>query len=112
VTVRGGEGFRIVSANRAVLELSGKRNIHVGNLVGKTIAALFPSVCENDLAAGLLSVIRSGRPEVLGEIHFGSARALTQVLTIYAFPLADFCAGIALESTPKRKLAQRKLRGH
>ena len=99
---QGRLAFRIVSANQATINLSGRRDLTTADLLGHTISALFPCVCENDFAKGLLSVIRSGQPQVLGRIHCHDGSDASRLLSIYAFALSGLLVGVALENVNRR----------
>jgi hypothetical protein len=93
--------FRIISTNRATIDLTGSRDLTPADLLGHTTSDLFPCVCENDFAKALLSVIHSGQPQVLGKIHCRDESDTSRSLSIYAFPLSGWLVGVALEKVDR-----------
>ncbi|HYV25947.1 MAG TPA: PAS domain S-box protein, partial [Candidatus Eisenbacteria bacterium] len=101
--------FRILAANPAVVEVSRMKGVLANDLVGKLLVDVSPALFETDLPKISVEVIRSGKPNNLGEIRYGDELVPEGVFSITAFPLPDRCVGIAFENVTERKQAEEKL---
>jgi PAS domain S-box-containing protein len=102
--------LRILAANPAVTQLTGMQDVSVADLIGKTLAEVFPAVSKTELPDLYAAVIRSGRPRHVEEVHYGDERVAEGVFSVDAFPLPGQCVGIAFENISERKQAEENLR--
>jgi len=102
--------FRILWANPAVIETGGMHSKKVEDLTGKTIAEVFPTLCNQQLTALMLEIIRDGKRKHLGEIHYRHESVSEGFYLVQAFPLPHRCIGISVENITERKRAEDTLR--
>ena len=100
------QSFRLVDINPAAVEFLGARR---EDLLGKTLAD-FPDVLKSDLPKQFLEVVRTGKPQDLGEIPYGDELIRHGAYASKAFPLPNQCLGIAFENNTERKRAEGALR--
>jgi diguanylate cyclase (GGDEF)-like protein/PAS domain S-box-containing protein len=100
------QSFRLVDINPAAVEFLGAPR---ERLLGKTLAD-FPELLKTDLPKQFLEVVRTGKPQDLGEILYGDELIRHGTYASKAFPLPNQCLGIAFENITERKRAEAALR--
>jgi PAS domain S-box-containing protein len=97
--------FRIVDANPAAAAIAGTT---VQMLLGRTVAD-FPKLLEKPIPSQLLTALRLGEAQNLGEIWYGDERIRQRVYAVRVFPLSNNFLGVAFEDVTDRKLGERTL---
>ena len=100
--------FRLVDCNPAaqhMLEVQGA----IADLLGRSMADIFPDLIESAFPKIYADVIRSGRERDLGEVHYGDSKIPNGIYATKAFPLPNQCVGLVFENITERKQAEAAL---
>jgi len=84
-----------------LLDLNGAAERELGTsvrrAVGKAIIEAFPALLKTPLPERCRTVIESGIPETVGEVHYADSRAPERVFWFDCFPLPGNCVGSRLK---------------
>jgi hypothetical protein len=93
-----------------LLDLNGAAERELGTsvrrVVGKAIIEAFPALLKTPLPERCRTVIESGIPETVGEVHYADSRVPERVFWFDCFPLPGGCVGAAFENITERKRSE------
>ncbi|HEY9858910.1 MAG TPA: PAS domain-containing protein [Candidatus Obscuribacterales bacterium] len=98
--------FRLLVANPAASAATG---LDLQPMVGKTMAESFPKLLQTPLIRHYMEVVRSGRSLDLGEVPYGEDGISPGIYSLKAFPLPNYCFGLAFENITARKQIEAQL---
>ncbi len=102
------QSFRLVELNRAAAEIL---NVKTGrqDLIGKSIAEVFPCLPQTEYPQLYAEVIRSKTVCDLGELQYADEFVAESIFSTKAFSLPNNCVGLAFEDVSDRKRAEAAL---
>ncbi|HEY4674956.1 MAG TPA: PAS domain S-box protein [Candidatus Bathyarchaeia archaeon] len=95
--------FMLVAANSAAEKTTGMTK---EELVGKTIAEIFPETQRTDIPKLLADVIRGGRARNLGEFDRDKSNDDKRSFSVAAFPLSNGYVGLVIKNVLPKKQAE------
>jgi PAS domain S-box-containing protein len=98
--------FRLLLANRAASEITG---FAFEPLIGRTMGECFPMLLQSPLVQQYMEVVREGQARDLGEVSYGEDGIAAGIYSLKAFPLPDYCLGLAFENITARKRTEAQL---
>jgi PAS domain-containing protein len=91
--------FRLIALNSAAAKLIG---VTVENVLGKTLAELYPETSNIEVQKTLQEILRYGKPKELGEFHYSGGSG-TQRFSVAAFVLSSNCVGLVFKNAVDAK---------
>jgi len=91
--------LRLIAFNSAAAKLI---NVTVENVLGKTLAELYPEASNIEVQKTLQEILRYGKPKELGEFHY-SVGFGTQKFSVAAFVLSSNCVGLVFKNAVDAK---------
>ncbi|WP_250125340.1 response regulator [Chroococcidiopsis sp. CCMEE 29] len=98
--------FRLSIANPAASEATG---VEFEQLIGTTMAESFPMLLQTPLVQQYVNVVRTGQALDLGEVSYSEDGIAAGIYSLKAFPLPDYCLGLAFENITARKQLEAQL---
>ena len=86
--------FRLIAFNSAAAKLIG---VTVENVLGKTLAELYPEALNTEVQKTLQEILRYGKPKELGAFHYSGGSG-TQRFSVAAFVLSSNCVGLVFKN--------------
>lgn len=99
--------YTLVAANTAAMQFTG---LAAGNLIGKTIAEIFPDLIMTEVPKIYAEVVRSGKVKDLKEDHFIDKGNLNGAFSVRAFPLSNNCVGTAFVDITENEKTNEELK--
>jgi PAS domain S-box-containing protein len=99
--------FRLLIANPTASEATG---INFEQLIGTRMAENFPMLLQTPLVQHYMDVIRTGVALDLGEVPYSEDGITTGIYSLKAFPLPNYCLGLAFENITAQKHTEAQLR--
>jgi PAS domain S-box-containing protein len=100
--------FRLMDINPAARQIL-RMNTDLQELIGQSMAEVFPNLLETAFPSIYATVIRSGKVRDLGEVRYGDAVLPEATYATKAFPLPNQCVGLVFEDISDRKQAEEAL---
>jgi hypothetical protein len=91
--------LRLIAFNSAAAKLI---NVTVENVLGKTLAELYPEASNIEVQKTLQEILRYGKPKELGEFHY-SVGFGTPKFSVAAFVLSSNCVGLVFKNAVDAK---------
>jgi hypothetical protein len=91
--------FRLIAFNSAAAKLI---SVAVENVLGKTLAELYPEASSIEVQKTLQEILRYGKPKELGEFHYSGGSG-TQRFSVAAFVLSSNCVGLVFKNAVDAK---------
>lgn len=98
--------FRLLIANPAASEATG---VEFEQLIGTTMAESFPVLLQTSLVQQYVNVVRTGQALDLGQVSYSEDGIAAGIYSLKAFPLPDYCLGLAFENITARKQIEAQL---